>query len=380
MVQMSKEIETQEERELMELGLGTAHFLRDNRLDVDFLSKITWNGKIDSDEARSHDQRIDELTYAMLTGDAPPETSTVRQTRRSRSVSPRRVNQEELTLEERLGPRARYRIRSAGWRPLRSLGQQPPVNTEPFVKPSAQPSSQETGMSTVNARPSAEPPCSAVTQTKRRPSQGSNMGAQEAWAWRYGRGGQWHSVRGCTIEVHHGSLLVRRSGALQQALPCTSVAQAVTYGNLGRLIVAAVPGVDSLFLSLDKDEHAGVVAALATYGITVQCVGYADFFALQKQLVFPASPLFDPPRAEKKAERRSSRAAKATQQQPQQKATQPQPTKKQVRIAPDLPPRKSGGMDADMQAELSKQLSAIHEQREQLARLEAQLLRLAAAP
>eukprot|EP00756_Hemistasia_phaeocysticola_P007302 Hpha_TRINITY_DN14201_c0_g1::TRINITY_DN14201_c0_g1_i2::g.22681::m.22681 len=452
-----------------DLGLGSARFLRNNGLDADFLAEITWNGKIDSGELRSHEQRIDELTYAALTGDSVPEPPATR-TRRSRSLSPRRVNQAGLTLEDRMGPKARFRVRSCGWRPLRSLGQRDPapkplpkasralsrVSPPPLGDGSESWVSMDTAsrrgsgcgamsealpvftsgvgsspgsgsdenslrISTVQARrvrfspgvtsfegappvppvwgipmshftgvaePSPSPtpelaPQNCDEYSARSPtaqpcavrlSQGGSVEEMPVWAWRYGRGGEWHSVRGCTIELQQGSLLVRRSGALQQALPCLSVTQALTYGSLGRLIVAASPGVDSMFLSLDKTVHKAIVAALATYGVSVSCVGYADFFALQKQLVFPAVPLYEAPRiVEKKPEPSPPKKTKPV------KSPQPvrAPQGKVVEVAPELPP---GGINSTMQDELSKQLEAIRSQQEQLARLEAQLLRLGAHP
>jgi len=176
-----------------------------------------------------------------------------------------------------------------------------------------------------------------------------SVGARAVYAWRYGRAGVWHSVRDCTIELQHGSLLVRRGGMLQQALPCTSITQAITYGTLGRLIVAAQPGVDSLFVSLDKEVLGGLVKALAGNGITVKRVGYADFYGLQKDLLFPATPLLD-------------------SSQLDTKATEPVP----LRTRSGLP---TGGV----QVELGKQLDALRAQQAQLERLEAQLLAMANA-
>lgn len=457
--------------DLTSFGLGSAGFLRTNGLDVDFLSEITWNGKID--EQRSQEQRIDELTFAILFGDAPAEPPTTRQTRRSRSVTPRCVYQDSLTLEDRMGPNARYRVRSCGWRPLRSLGRskeptQPPPRPQqppptPLRRKSAQttqegslpplddpaesasltdtvvtsatsgppssdrlphfigagsspgsdmhhtwnsseqppsvppprlklpgapvwgvPIGQLTRPPVANAPPdhipvagfSPAPEVSAGRSWAKSPTadssdvqliHGDSFEAQSVWAWRFGRGGEWHSVRGCTVELQQATLVVKREGFLQQTLPCVSVAQALTYGSLGRLIIAAVPGVDSLFLSLDKEVHTLVVSALATYGVSVTTVGYAEFFALQKQLVFPGAPIFDAPPSCEVSGVKKPKAVKPSQ------PIQPLPPQKEKKSP------KEETVSAEMQAELSKQLIAIRSQKEQLARLEAQLLQLGAA-
>jgi len=490
--------EVEDDCDLTSFGLGSAGFLRNNGLDVDFLSEITWNGKIESDEGRSHEQRIDELTYSILYGDVPPEPEKSRKTRRSRSVSPRRVNLENLTLEDRMGPNARFRVRSCGWRPLRGLGrskqrtqappdsrglparepQPPPTpprrkSTHESLPPLGEPAGSvaesipvsDTVVTPATSGPpnsdrlphfigthsspgsdmhhtwtSSEPPPSCpptrlklpgapvwgvpihqLSQPTQPPAasppdhipvagsspapasgaspapevknsgarsptaeccdlqlvHGDSFEAKPVWAWRFGRGGEWHSVRGCTVELQQATLVVKREGFLQQTLPCVSIAQALTYGSLGRLIIAAHPGVDSLFLSLDKEVHTLVVSALASYGVTVTTVGYAEFFALQKQLVFPGAPIFDAPA--------SSCEQPSAVKKPGKPSKPSQPVQSQGKKSPNAPPPpekkspKEETITPGMQAELSKQLTAIRSQQEQLARLEAQLLQLGAA-
>eukprot|EP01065_Artemidia_motanka_P033095 TRINITY_DN4005_c2_g1_i1.p1 TRINITY_DN4005_c2_g1~~TRINITY_DN4005_c2_g1_i1.p1 ORF type:complete len:450 (+),score=131.07 TRINITY_DN4005_c2_g1_i1:88-1350(+) len=400
-------------------ALGSDSWLRKQHLHPSFLADVLpTRQSVPSNVFGSKEQRIDDDLFCTLTGGRPTISGHAR---RSRSLSPHR---EQATLEERMGPSARLRCRSLGWRPLcPRVRRQPPPNNAPIVplvaadprrsrSPLCPPPPREStdSLSTPRSMPSAvsgsvsssadlahvqmqqgpwmwggpmaahaqqwtqeRAPAPAPAPARRPVAQRATQDStpQPVWAWRYGKGGEWHSVQGCTVAVERGCLIVRRGAALQQALPCASVLQAVTYGALGRLIVAGQPGTNSMFLSLEKVAHKNTLTALRRHNVPVNTVPYADFFGLQKQLTFPPAPLQEardddvcgPPPLAPGPERASANPA------PKQSAPQPpKPPQPPPKPAPAALPVSPG-----MQKELMEQLNELRKQQEQLAAIEKRL-------
>eukprot|EP01062_Namystynia_karyoxenos_P038949 TRINITY_DN2830_c0_g2_i1.p1 TRINITY_DN2830_c0_g2~~TRINITY_DN2830_c0_g2_i1.p1 ORF type:complete len:458 (+),score=116.22 TRINITY_DN2830_c0_g2_i1:116-1489(+) len=440
-------------------ALGSDRWLRYQHIHDDFVADVVptvaqqHRGR--AWQIGSKDQNIDgEFVAGLLGRQSPAGASRGRSWRRSRSHSP--PPSCTLTLEQRMGPHARLRCRSVGWRPLRprvrprnaapadlsrtaETARAPSIAHHPHhLLVTAQRGAESTpptlpGTPTDSALPTPtansaqcqqhsrlsmwtsdldfvfEPPPAAPLQ-RRQQQQQQQPGAlgcppQTVWAWRYGRGGEWHSVQGCTVAVERGTIKVVRSGALQQLLPCADATCAVTYSALGRLIVCGRPGCDSLFLSLDKEPHRNATGALRRSGVEVRDVSYGEFFATQKRLTFPPVPLESlgtqveverapGPGPERRRggggrsgqQRRAATSAvaatpgaagavhpPAASQQPRQRHQQgPQPP-------PPQPSGDKGGPvapDAALQRELLEQLRILQQQSSQLRAMESRLAAL----